>query len=177
MTSICPSFSQVPNPIRRLGWGVDQGQHAISTGANESEHPANERPKLLRIRTTPKSWYDPPPHTQKNNTKSPPKNNRRVSRILKDVAFPAKWMVLLLSLKNLVIRKKIHYRNVIGLLLYSGTFFGGCGSYVFCKQNEYKYSCLFSFYHFKTWNLAIFHRAKEQMGNWKWIISSKFEDE
>ena len=73
--------------------------------------------------------------------------------------------------------KKIHYRNSIGLLLYSGTFFGGCGSYVFCKQKEYKYSCLFSFYHFKTWNLAIFHRAKEQMGNWKWIISSKFEDE
>ncbi len=36
---------KVPNPIRRLRWGVDQGQHAISTGANEREHPEDSEPK------------------------------------------------------------------------------------------------------------------------------------
>ena len=41
-----PGKLKVPNPIRRLRWGVDQGQHAISTGANEREHPEDSEPKL-----------------------------------------------------------------------------------------------------------------------------------
>ena len=87
-------------------------------------------------------------------------------------------MVLLLSLKISCDQKKIFTTETpLTFFFTQELFLGGSGSYVFCKQKEHKYSCLFPFYHFKTWKLAIFHHAKEHMGNWKWIISPKFEDE